>query len=457
MMVITDAWLKANAGKERDKVEEVADRDGLSVRASAKGKLVFQMRYRHAGKLCRLDLGSYPKMSLRGARDENDRMRGELEQGHDPRVVRLVEKKAISAGEADTLDALFRDWYDKYVAKAKPAHQQIRRSFEIHVLPELGAMPADQVTLHHWLELLERVAVEAPSIADRILTNAKQMLKWAVKRKRLASNPLFEITAKQDLQIKKGIGRRSLNVEELRQIWHAINRSHVRPPNKLYLKLCLLLGCRHTELRKAHKAHFDLEKKVWTIPPEFHKTGEKTQKDLVRPIIPQIETVIREAMAWSGKSHLLFAGENPNEPRNAQTHLCLPINLTSWMKKKTGVTITPWTIKALRKTARTNLSTLAPPHVAEIMLGHKLPGSWEVYDHYDYLKEMTDAYSAWWLRIVQIVGTDDVLGADQWPRLSTFSAKTIPPTATSFRSRFGQGSVPARTLPSSPRAVGPVD
>jgi hypothetical protein len=51
------------------------------------------------------------------------------------------------------------------------------------------------------------VAVEVPSIADRILTNAKQMLKLAVKRKCLAAKPLFEITAKQDLQIKKGTMR----------------------------------------------------------------------------------------------------------------------------------------------------------------------------------------------------------------------------------------------------------
>jgi hypothetical protein len=83
------------------------------------------------GKLCRLDFGSYPKMSLRSARNENDRLRGELEQGHDPRVVRLIEMKAISAGEADTLAARFRDWYDKYLVNTKPAYRQIWRSFEI--------------------------------------------------------------------------------------------------------------------------------------------------------------------------------------------------------------------------------------------------------------------------------------------------------------------------------------
>ena len=49
-MALTEVWLKANNGKARDKVEEIADRDSMSVRVSPKGKIVFQLRYRFAGK-----------------------------------------------------------------------------------------------------------------------------------------------------------------------------------------------------------------------------------------------------------------------------------------------------------------------------------------------------------------------------------------------------------------------
>lgn len=34
-----------------------------------------------------------------------------------------------------------------------------------------------------------------------------------------------------------------------------------------------------------------------------------------------------------------------------------------------------------------NLTSLTEPHIAEIMLGQRLPRSWQVYDHYDYLPE----------------------------------------------------------------------
>jgi hypothetical protein len=34
-----------------------------------------------------------------------------------------------------------------------------------------------------------------------------------------------------------------------------------------------------------------------------------------------------------------------------------------------------------RTTAQTRFSTLTAPHIAEIMLGHRMPGAWPVHDH----------------------------------------------------------------------------
>ncbi len=62
-----------------------------------------------------------------------------------------------------------------------------------------------------------------------------------------------------------------------------------------------------------------------------------------------------------------------------------------------------WSLHDLHKTARTNLSTLTEPHIAEIMLWHKLTGSWQADDHYDYLSEQAKAYKAWRERLMEIV------------------------------------------------------
>ena len=89
---------------------------------------------------------------------------------------------------------------------------------------------------------MEEHAEKRPAIAERILVNSKQMLKWAVKRQLIPSNVLTEINAKEDLQIKKVAGDRSLSDEEVRLFWLAINESRMAAKNKLYLKLCLVLG-----------------------------------------------------------------------------------------------------------------------------------------------------------------------------------------------------------------------
>ncbi|MEO6625505.1 MAG: Arm DNA-binding domain-containing protein [Burkholderiaceae bacterium] len=43
------AWLKANSNKARPALAEFSDRDGLGVRVTPKGKIVFQLRYRYDG------------------------------------------------------------------------------------------------------------------------------------------------------------------------------------------------------------------------------------------------------------------------------------------------------------------------------------------------------------------------------------------------------------------------
>ena len=174
--------------------------------------------------------------------------------------------------------------------------------------------------------------------------------------------------------------------------------------NKLYLKLCLLFGCRNGELRLSKKKEFDFDKGVWTVPPENHKLGKVSGKALLRPIIPQAQALIEEAIGLSGKGDYLFNNDGTNEPMGVGAPVQLPYNLMQWLRRHKNYEMPHWSVHDLRKTARTNFSSLTEPHIAEIMLGHKLPGSWRVYDHYDYLPEQEKAYAAWWKRIEQITG-----------------------------------------------------
>jgi len=91
-MALTEAWLKSKHRKLCEKSEEKTDRDGMRVRVSPKGKITFQMRFRYEGKAARMDLGTYPLISLKEAREKALEMRAKLEQGYDPRIVKKIER-----------------------------------------------------------------------------------------------------------------------------------------------------------------------------------------------------------------------------------------------------------------------------------------------------------------------------------------------------------------------------
>ncbi|CDM89700.1 Putative integrase (Gifsy-1 prophage protein) (fragment) [Xenorhabdus bovienii] len=93
-MAITDSWLRSINGKPQEIMITKSDRDGLSVRVTPKGKVIFQFRYRWDGKGDRIDIGTYPATSLKDARDSVTSYRGELEQHRNPKIVKRVRKES---------------------------------------------------------------------------------------------------------------------------------------------------------------------------------------------------------------------------------------------------------------------------------------------------------------------------------------------------------------------------
>ena len=400
-MPITDSWLKAHHKRPQEKTIERADGEGLSARVSPAGKVVFQMRFRYGGAPGRLDLGVYPRMSLKEARTEHQRLKAELEQGHDPRVVRMVEKTSIS--QAETNESLYRKWYESYCVSNKSMHKEILRSFEIHVFPEIGSLPADRTSTHTWLSLIEKLADSRPSIAERILHETQQLHRWANRRGLMTAKPLSDVSASTDLQIVREEAGRALSDDEIVLFWRSVDRSRMAPGSKIFMKLCLFFGCRNGELRSLDPtSDLDFEAMTWTIPPEKNKVRKRMKKAVVRPLIPEVVPLIEEAMSLSGSKRLLFTQGSKPVALQSNAVLSFPYNVMRNAKQGFGREMAHWSMHDLRKTARTNFSTLTQAHVAEVMLGHSLKGMQGVYDRHLYLEEQAAAYRAWWQRLMEL-------------------------------------------------------
>lgn len=401
-MPITETWLKANHGKPREKVEEKSDRDSLSARVSAKGKITFQIRFRFDGKGARIDLGSYPLISLKEAREKALEVRSLIEKGIDPRIERKLEK-INQDSESLTFKSIFDEWHEKYLFKNKKSANDIYRSFELYVFKEFGDLPANRISVRNWLNLLEPLAEQKPSITERILSNTKQMYNWAIKRELCVLNPLANIDAKEDLHIEYIPKDRALNDQEIAYIWQGLMRSRMYIRNRIFVQLCFIYGCRSGELRTAKKEHIDKESMTWIIPPENHKNGEKTRKPIIRPLIPETLQLFDLASTLNDSEYLFVTTKNKHQPVSRGALLSLPYDLTEYLFREEQITLDHWSLHDLRRTFRTNMSTITEPHIAEIMLGHVLPVIWRTYDKHDYLEEQKEALIKWVERLRQIV------------------------------------------------------
>jgi len=396
-MTITRAWLDDNLGKARTKIGTKADgMDGLSVRMSIKGKLTYQLRYRHGDKPKRTDIGSYPLLSLQKAREECKKLLSELELGYDPKVVKKVTKV-----NAPTFKLIFEKWYDKYLSISNKRADKILRHFEIHVFPKFVDIPASAISTTLWMDLLLDIRKEAPSVSASILKYTKQVYTWFSKNEILIENPLDKFNVTEDLHVGVGEGARDLSHTEVNLILKVLRESSFYPKTKVLIKLALLFGCRGHELVQAEKEHFDFDTKLWSVPTTHHKSGKKTKKKLIRPIIPAAEELLLEAFTYSKGSKFVFpSSKNTHDvPQDVNTLRNATGSVIRYARVNYSINMANWTPHSLRKTARTNWSTLTQPHIAELMHGHALPKIWGVYDQHTYTNEMRDAYQKWWNKI----------------------------------------------------------
>ena len=76
--------LAVRKAKAADKPYKLADGGGLHLYVSTAGGKLWRWRYERGGKEQLLSLGSYPDLSLSGAREARDAARRALKAGDDP-------------------------------------------------------------------------------------------------------------------------------------------------------------------------------------------------------------------------------------------------------------------------------------------------------------------------------------------------------------------------------------
>ncbi len=251
-------------------------------------------------------MGVYPHKSLADARGEARRLWSSRSAGIDPRAERRrrieAEQEAryearLASERRVTIRKLFERWAAVELAPRiaadgrrlgrKDAGAYTLAQFERRIFSQLGDMAAEDVRRGDLLALLDAVKAEGKlRTANVLLTDLKQMFRFALARDLVQRNPLDTVT-KRDIGGTPAERERVLSADELRMLAKVLPASGLQSRFICGVWLILSTGVRvgellgatwadsprsHAELRATANAcdlklgFVDLERRTWHLP-----------------------------------------------------------------------------------------------------------------------------------------------------------------------------------------------
>ncbi len=237
-------------------------------------------------------LGVYPRKSLADARAEAKRLWSTRSAGVDPRAERRrrieAEQQAqdearLAAERRLTVRKLFDRWAAIDLAPRistdgrrlgrKDGGAFARAQFERRVFPKVGDMAVEDVKRGNLLDLLDAAKAEGKlRTANVLLTDLKQMFRFALTRDLVLRNPL-DTVSKRDVGGTHFERDRVLASDELRMLAKALPSSGLQPRFVCAVWIILATGVRVGELLGATWS--DTHRKPAELKPAADKSDVK--------------------------------------------------------------------------------------------------------------------------------------------------------------------------------------
>ncbi len=274
--MLTDKAVKAATGA--GKPYKIADGQGLYLYVSISGHKSWRLKYRLNGKEQLVTFGSYPDLSLRAARDKRDTARKILREGRDPRHAEKRAKLVSSHDSAMTLEIVARRWYEVNQTKWKPVHaDDVIRSLERDIFPDLGEMPMDEIDRPTLLAALRQIENRgAAETARRVKQRIAKIYRFANAEGANLVNPGDNINdALKPLPPAKRHPA-LVEIDEIRAMLFDIDRAGASPVTRLagrFLALTaqrpgMVRNMKWTEVTGINWDHDNAKEKTWIVPSD---------------------------------------------------------------------------------------------------------------------------------------------------------------------------------------------
>jgi len=300
--------------------KKLTDGRGLFLLLHPNGSKYWRMKYRFMGKEKLLAIGVWPEVSLTEARKKRNEAKLNLKSGKDPSVDKKNQKLTRHILESNTFVSIYEEWLEKKRQEWRTSYfDDVKRAIEIHLLPDLGARPIDQIIPAEIIAVLKKIEDQGKyEAAHRARQKCEAIFRYAVISQRCVNNPASNLKGILISPKKKRLNY--LDPKDLPEFLIRLKEYDGSMITKLALRLVLLTFARTVEIRFANWNEFDLEDEepIWRIPEEKMKMG----REHVVPLSSQALEVLREVRRFSqGDEYVFHQLNNPKKPMSENTML----------------------------------------------------------------------------------------------------------------------------------------
>ncbi|EAW6352559.1 DUF4102 domain-containing protein [Salmonella enterica] len=304
---LTDTEIKST--KPADKEINLFDGDGLILRIAplAKGgKKNWYFRYAVpvSKKRTKMNLGTYPHLTLARARALRDEYLSLLANRIDPQVHNNNKANALKNATEHTLQTVARKWLDEKVKTSGISQdhaEDIWRSLEKNIFPGLGNVPINEIRpklLKQHLDPIEQRGVL--ETLRRIISRLNEIFRYAATEELIEFNPADNLGQRFSKPKKQNMP--ALPPSELPRFLVALNNASIRLETRLLIEWQLLTWVRPGEAVRTRWSDIDIETGMWNIPSDFMKM----KKPHKVPLSKEALRILDSMKAISGHREWVF-------------------------------------------------------------------------------------------------------------------------------------------------------
>jgi integrase len=394
-MPLTDAHCRNAICSPDKKRARFTDAGGLYLEVSPAGSKRWFWKTYFDGKEGRMALGSYPSVSLTGARKARDAAKLQKSEGKDPVQARKLAKLKANRNTGETFKAIALEWYGKQAPQWSESHaSRMLRQLERDLFPWIGERAIEQI---HAMELLaalhkveERGALET---ADRALMLARQVWEYWIPTAGVEQRNITEGLKARLTPYRSKSFAAIVEPKRFGDLMRAIQSYKGGPIVRTALQLAPLLYQRPANLRMMEWAELDLEAALWTIPSmkmKRNKEQKENGEDHAVPLPAQAVTLLRNLQPLTGHGVYVFPGERSHDRPISDNSVRSALYALGFGKEQT------W--HGFRASARTMLvdELNLDPLAIEANLAHAVKDSnGRSYNRTQYLKQRADMVQQW--------------------------------------------------------------